>query len=1136
MAITFNESYYLQTNPDVALAVSLRQFASGADHFNKLGANELRNPNAVFDSKYYAAQNPDVLTAVSAKTYASVYAHYLANGMKEGRAPNASLKGFDGADYLVKNPDVATAGFTAATALQHYVQYGVDENRSFTSSTAGAVVGNVSGTTGDDTITPAGGQTNAIRVEGGQQGAAGDTLVITSGSASSFQVIDLSNTVGDQNRTLDAQNVKVGPVVQGFENVDARQATINMTLTGMNRDTITNTGSVASTQTGSVLQGGTGRDTINGGGGNDVLSGNDGSDQITANAGNDTVSGGAGDDVIAGNAGNDTITDGAGNDTVTGDAGTDTITVEAGINSIDGGADNDTINVTVDQATSTTVSTIGGGAGDDTISLNATAITAASRASVSGGSGNDTITAGLGVETINAGAGNDTVKFTSANLGTTDVFNGNDGQDILQLEIPTGAGAGSGATAFTFTPSVANQFTGFEAIALIDSSGNTSAKSYKIVLTDTFLANNFINGSFLIDARGLPGGSNVVIDFSALTAASAARFTAGAFRVLTSPSTDVRDQNNVGIINSYTVSTGNALLPATAAFTVYAGDNTITAGTAGAYNTDRTVNTGAGQATYLTSGGTVESGTTVTADFTLTSNTAILTSAFNSGATLSNVTPTTGTLTTSSNSINAGTNLLANTVTVADASTTDTDTLSALLTSANGTPSITNIETINLNSFGTAALAFNSVTGMKNLNITGQSFSGTGLTAGTALTIGLNDLVAGGTISLTAAAAGAATLTVNNSSTNLTLGTYTSATIAATGTNALSALSANTYTVTGSGSLALSSALVANVNASAYTGTFSYAQTAAVSASVTGTAGNDTFTFSQFFDTADTITGGAGTDTLVLAGTGNVTANLDLVTGVENITLGTGGNYVLSLTNGTVAHAQDNTLVTINASALTTETLSFTGTNSSQHAYVVTGGAAADTILGSALADTITGGNGADVITGNAGNDSIILTETTAAVDTVTLSAAATNGNDSVTGFTRGATSGDIINFADLGTAGTLAAAEVRLQANTGAIATAIGSVSNGQATDSFIILNNTTYATGALAEAASNVVGAAGTAVTGNAAVYFLYTDGTNGYIAYDSDYDTDGTTLVNVVTLVGVNSTTALNELVLANFSSVA
>ncbi|MFY7777399.1 MAG: hemolysin-type calcium-binding region, partial [Elstera sp.] len=184
MAITFNESYYLQTNPDVALAVSLRQFASGADHFNKLGANELRNPNAVFDSKYYAAQNPDVLTAVSAKTYASVYAHYLANGLKEGRAPNASLKGFDGADYLAKNPDVATAGFTAATALQHYVQYGVDENRSFTSSTAGAVTGNVAGTTGDDTITPAGGQANTVRVEGGQQGAAGDTLVITSGSAS----------------------------------------------------------------------------------------------------------------------------------------------------------------------------------------------------------------------------------------------------------------------------------------------------------------------------------------------------------------------------------------------------------------------------------------------------------------------------------------------------------------------------------------------------------------------------------------------------------------------------------------------------------------------------------------------------------------------------------------------------------------------------------------------------------------------------------------------------------------------------------------------------------------------------------------------------------------------------------------
>ncbi|KJV09174.1 hypothetical protein VZ95_13135, partial [Elstera litoralis] len=854
MAITFNESYYLQNNPDVLSAVTLGVYRSGADHFNKIGGREGRNPNAVFDSKYYAAQNPDVAAAVSAGTFASAYAHYIANGLREGRAPNASLKGFDGADYLAKNPDVATAGFTAATALQHYVQFGVDENRSFTSTTAGAVIGNVAGTTGDDTITPAGGQASTVRVEGGQQGAAGDTLVITSGSASSFQVITLNTETGDQNQTRDnatagAGGAKIGPVAQGFENVDGRQSTINLNLTAIDRTSVTNTGGVAATQTGSVLQGGTGRDTLTGVGGNDVISGNDGNDVIVGAAGADTLSGGVGDDNIGGGAGADVITDGAGNDTVTGDAGADVITVEAGTNSVDGGADNDTINVTVDQATSTTVSTIGGGTGDDTISLNATAITAASRASVSGGTGNDTITAGLGVETVIAGAGNDTVKITSANLGATDVFNGNDGQDIIQLEIPTG----SGTNTFVFTPvgttTATSQFSGFEAIALIDSSGNTNAKQYKLVLTDTFLANNLTSGSFLIDARGLPGGSNLVIDFSQLTAASAARFTAGAFRVLSSPSTDVRDQNNVGITNSYLVNTSNSLLSATAAFSVFTGDTTITAGSTAAYNTDRTVNTGTGQTAYTTSGGTAETTTgTTTYNFTQTTGTAAtLTTTLNNGF-------GTGFLTTGADLINSST-FLANGNLIADLTTGDADRLDMTLTAAI-TPTIVGIETLNITSFG-GGLAFGSISGATTVNVTGTSFAATGVAA--AATFNLSNTFGAQSFALAngAGTSDSITLNLNGTQTGTTLttgvgGAIETINLAVIGASTLSVATltaGSTVVITGSANLSLTNgetaALNHTFNASAFTGNLTYTDGTLTGNTtlVSGGTGADVFTF-----------------------------------------------------------------------------------------------------------------------------------------------------------------------------------------------------------------------------------------------------------------------------------------------------
>ncbi|MCK6441482.1 beta strand repeat-containing protein [Elstera cyanobacteriorum] len=888
MAIAgFNESYYLQTNKDV-LTAYLQGKTTAEEHFLKFGANELRNPNANFDMAYYAAANPDVVAAVKAGTYANVYDHYIRNGGKEGRIPSAALANFNGAAYLAANTDLA-GKYTAANVVEHYVLYGAAEGRS--GGTAQQVTGNYVGTTADDTVTPAGGQASTVRVEGGQQGTKGDTLVVTSGSAASFQTMNLANDA-DQNQTRDnttGNNTgnKIGPVVQGFENIDATAATINMNLTALDRTSITNTGSATAAQTGSVIQGGTGRDTLTGGNGADSLVGNDGNDQITGGAGNDTLAGGVGDDNIGGGAGNDTITDDAGNDTVTGDAGNDTITVGAGTNSIDGGADNDTITLAADQATSTTVSTIGGGDGNDTITLNATAITAASRASVSGGAGNDTITAGLGAETVNGNAGNDTVKITAANLGANDLFRGNEGQDIIQLEIPTGSGTNTFVFQSAGTTAATSQFTGFEAIALIDSSGNTNAKQYKIILTDTFVANNLVNGSFLIDARGLPGGSNLVIDFSALTAASAGLFTAGAFRVLTSPSTDVRDQNNVTITAAYSVQTGNSVLNNVTAFNVFAGDTTITAGTEAAYTTDRLVNTGTGQAAYTTTGGASDTGSGAAANtITLTSATAIVGTTFDAiGATGTNGTRTSS----AAETINASTNL--GTSTVIDGTAGDGDILNALL-NGNTTPVLSNIETLNFTTLAANTLALASASGYNTVNFA----AGNSLVAQT-----ITGFAGGKTINIASGAFQSLSTTLTTATDAITYGlqggTITNLTDSGTGAHTLNVTAATTLTtfqtgaagnvaVIGSGDLTITTLTNATVINAGGTGTQAYTGKLSVTASgtastITGGSGNDTITGGA---AADSISGGAGNDTLNVSQAGADTVRGGA--GNDTITLG----------------------------------------------------------------------------------------------------------------------------------------------------------------------------------------------------------------------------------------------------------
>lgn len=225
MTLEFNEYYYLSRNPDVLHAVTNGQFSNGYLHYTMFGANELRNPNAIFNALEYAAGNPDVLTAVNAGLIPSVWDHYVHFGIVEGRLPSRAFADFDSASYLAANGDVAAAvaSGTFANALQHYVQFGIAEGRPITRSD------DIQLTHGTDTLT-------GTRFNAG--------LVYTPGGndrVNSLQDEDwltgiglnptLTATLGDAN---DNGATIVSPTLTGI-------ATINAAFTGSNPLTATDT-------------------------------------------------------------------------------------------------------------------------------------------------------------------------------------------------------------------------------------------------------------------------------------------------------------------------------------------------------------------------------------------------------------------------------------------------------------------------------------------------------------------------------------------------------------------------------------------------------------------------------------------------------------------------------------------------------------------------------------------------------------------------------------------------------------------------------------------------------------------------------------------------------------------------------
>jgi len=242
----------------------------------------------------------------------------------------------------------------------------------------------------------------------------------------------------------------------------------------------------------------------------------------------------------------------------------------------------------------------------------------------------------------------------------------------------------------------------------------------------------------------------------------------------------------------------------------------------------------------------------------------------------------------------------------------------------------------------------------------------------------------------------------------------------------------------------------------------------------------------------------------------SASANVDTLSGFENITGGGGTDY---LVGSSAANTIDG-----GAGA---DTIDGGSGNDS-----IIGGDGADSLKGGAGDDTIVGGDGADRIDGGSGLDTITITSD-AAVDTIVTGSSASSA-DSITGFT---TASDILNMSAPLTAATLTIG-TQTAFNTTTKATNIAAVTTAANTDApvYYVLN-TAGAAGVMTLTEIETAITAGSAATGE--MVLLLDNGTSTLVYYDLNAETDagsGAGLILVATLVGVTGTTALatNDLI--------
>jgi len=303
-------------------------------------------------------------------------------------------------------------------------------------------------------------------------------------------------------------------------------------------------------------------------------------------------------------------------------------------------------------------------------------------------------------------------------------------------------------------------------------------------------------------------------------------------------------------------------------------------------------------------------------------------------------------------------------------------------------------------------------------------------------------------------------------------------------------------------------------------GAVAYGSTTAVSVETVNISTSDTGTGTDVAATIDTATlVGALTTKIVVSGNNGLT-----LTNTANVKVTTFDAA------GVVANGTTDTAANL--------AVSFLSANTTVGASItITGGAGNDVLKGNAAvvnSNTITGGEGADTITTGLGNDTIILTETTAAIDTVIFVTTANNGIDTITGFAAG-TGIDVAVILDAATTATTAAAaaavvETSTNVTLTSGATAFALTGASSTTGDVVEINAVLSSFGNLGAAnvvdgtellkalsSTNVAAASFTATTADDDFYVMAYQNGNGYL-YQVTNGANTAVIASEIALVGV------------------
>jgi beta-N-acetylglucosaminidase len=120
--LIFDSEYYANKYPDLKATFGNDKSALKT-HWLEFGIQEGRQASPIFNAVYYLENNADLKKAFG-NDYMQAYEHFIQYGYKELRASSSE---YCGADYKNNYDDLKN--MTAIQLIQHYLNYGIKENR-----------------------------------------------------------------------------------------------------------------------------------------------------------------------------------------------------------------------------------------------------------------------------------------------------------------------------------------------------------------------------------------------------------------------------------------------------------------------------------------------------------------------------------------------------------------------------------------------------------------------------------------------------------------------------------------------------------------------------------------------------------------------------------------------------------------------------------------------------------------------------------------------------------------------------------------------------------------------------------------------------------------------------------------------